>query len=220
VAQIDDDDAPPPAWNDGIGAERAQIRQMPARPRWTSMRSRHFSATAIAAILLLSACGSSGTAPTGAAQTQAAATSGAAATDVAQPTQPAATSGGGGGGITGGGPNTVHFEVISPLVNKTGDLAFVPVASVFGGEANTSLSFSNPATTDVMGILIIGGQVGVSYGTPDFTVAAAPTSCTVSNLHVDASSASGSFDCKDADVLTTAGGIGKGEIKGTFDGHK
>lgn len=160
----------------------------------------------------------SGAAPTsGTGDGQATPTTGS---DATQGSDATATPAGGGGGGGAGGSNSVHFVVTSPLLNKTGDLPFVALASVFGGDANTSLSYADTSTNDVLGILIIQGNVAISYSSSSGGATVAASSCTSTDLHVDATSASGSFDCTNADVLTTSGGIGKGEIKGTFSGSK
>ena len=189
------------------------------------MRNLRTMGSALAVAVLIAACGSSAgpTATTGGGGGGGGATAPAATEPTAtEPTatqdggQPGATAAGGGGG--GGGANSVHFEITSSLLNKSGDLPFVGGASVFAGDLNTSLSFSNAATTDVLGVLIVQGHVAVSYSASGDTVAG-PV-CTSTDVHVDGTSASGSFDCLNADVLTASGGIGKGEIKGTFGGSK
>lgn len=175
---------------------------------------------------LVGACSAQG--PSGAPQTsgpgggQPTPTTGPEATQGGEATAAGggATPAGGGGGGGAGGSNTAHFEVTSSLVNKSGDLPFVPGASVFGGDTNTSLSFSDATTADVLGVLITQGHVAVSYVSNSNGLTASASVCTSTNVQISATSASGSFDCQNADVLTTAGGIGKGEIKGTFSGSK
>src|SRR5258706_8322005 len=182
---------------------------------------RYRLVTVLMTAALVAACSSA--ASSGAAQTsgngggQPTPTTGPDATQGGEAT-PAGGSGGGGGG--GAGANTVHFEVISSLVNKTGDLPFVVAASVFGGDANTNLSFADTTTNDVLGLLILQGSVAISLSSTSTGATVAASVCTATNLHVDATSASGSFDCQNADVLTTSGGIGKGELKGTFSASK
>ena len=187
------------------------------------MRAHRTLGLIAAAGLLIAACGSSaGPTATSAGGGGGATEPGATEPSATQPSatenggQPTATAAGGGGG--GGGANSVRFEITSPILNKSGDLPFVGGASVFAGDLNTSLSFSNAATTDVLGILIVAGHVAVSYSAGGDTVAG-PV-CTSTDVQVNGTSASGSFDCLNADVLTAAGGIGKGEIKGTFSGSK
>jgi hypothetical protein len=189
-------------------------------PEVTTVR-RYRLLTLLMTAAMVAAC--SAQSPSGAAQTSGAGDGQATPTtgsDATQGSDATATPAGGGGGGGGGSANSVHFEVTSSLLNQTGDLPFVALASVFGGEANTSLSFATASTNDVMGILILQGNVAVSYSASTSGVTVAAPICTVTDLHLDATSASGSFDCTNADVLTTSGGVGKGEIKGTFSGSK
>jgi hypothetical protein len=176
-----------------------------------SMRSLRPVTLLVSVALLLAACGGSGPAATqnpGTAQSQ---TAGGA-------TPTPDTGGGGGGGGNGGTNNSVHYEVSGPKT-ASGDLAFVSIASVFGGMQQTSLSFSaGDASSEVMAIIITQGKLGVSFGNGELAVTGAD--CTTTNLSVDASHASGSFDCP-AIVITSAGVALEGSrIKGTFDAHK
>jgi hypothetical protein len=186
------------------------------------MRVSHPILTLSMVAILVAACGgSSGATPKPADQaTSGPGASAAAPTDAgSQATDAAkATPGGGGGGGGGGGnaSDSVVFE-ISGLVSAKGSLAFAPLSSVFSASV-INMSFTDASTNTVLGILIIGGTVAISYGTPDYTVAA--QYCDAPNLITTASSASGSFDCKEADVVQTSGTTGKGEIKGTFEAHQ
>jgi hypothetical protein len=170
--------------------------------------------------MVLSAC--SGGTPTQApgAATQAPGQTADAGGDGSGPTDaPDATAGSGGGGIvTGTGSGTVHIEVSGP-VSKTGDYAFVPAGSFFGGTQGSSLNFSNDQTNEIVSILIASdGKVVVSYGSLDFSVPAAE--CTTSNWNITATSGSGSFDCNASLVITAAGAqMTGGRITGNFTAH-
>lgn len=111
-----------------------------------------------------------------------------------------------------------HFE-ISGSVSKSGDLGFVPVASVFTGTTGpTSLAFTEGAQ-DVLTILITEGQLAVSYGNSEMALTG--VQCTSSNLRIDATSGSGSFDCPQTAIVKSDGTTVTGvRITGTFDARK
>ena len=134
---------------------------------------------------------------------------------------PQATQGGVGGGTKPAGWDQygkVHIEISGP-VQKSGDYGFVPAASIFGGAQGSSLSFTVEGASELVSILIGPDQkVIVSYAGEDFSAPAAE--CTTSNWNMGTTSASGSFDCKAAFVITSAGATVTGAtIKGTFDAH-
>ncbi len=145
------------------------------------------------------------------------ATQGPAATQGSAATQP----GGGDGSKPAGwdANGKAHFE-ISGSVSKSGDLGFVPVASVFTGTTGpTSLAFTIEKSQEVLTILITEGQVAVSSG--DAQMALSGVQCTSSNLRVDATSGSGSFDCPQTVIVKSDGTSVTGvRISGTFDARK
>lgn len=158
----------------------------------------------------------------------------AAACGASTPTQaPPATQGPGGGATAdpgGGGPTTnpggggpgdtqfgkVHIEIRGPI-EHTGDYAFVPAGSLFGGTQGSSLNFTNASTSEIVSILISAdGSVLVSFGSESMTVPAAE--CTTSNWNIGATSASGSFDCTAGLAITASGATVQGvTVKGNFD---
>jgi len=132
----------------------------------------------------------------------------------------AATSGGGGGRPAGWDANgKAHFE-ISGSINKSGDLGFVPAASIFTGTTGpTSLAFTIDDTQEVLTIAITQGQIAVSYG--DNEMAASGIQCTSSDLRIDATSGSGSFDCPQMAIIKSDGStVTDVRMRGTFDARK
>lgn len=144
------------------------------------------------------------------------ATLGVQATPGAQATQ----SGGGGGTKPAGWDQygKVHIEISGP-VQKSADYGFVPAASIFGGAQGSSLNFTVEGVSEVVSILIGPDQkVVVSYIGEDFSAPAAE--CTTSNWNMGTTSASGSFDCTAAFVITASGASVTGaNVKGNFDAH-
>ncbi len=136
------------------------------------------------------------------------------------PTQaPVATDGGGGPVLPGNGSGKVTYE-ISGDRQKVGELPFFGIGSRFGGPAGRYFTFT---TTDGSGAEIFNifpdasneGSWLVGYASEEFQVSA--TACEMSNVQVSDTSASGSFDCQNAIVLTGATTMGSGRIKGTFE---
>ena len=163
------------------------------------------SVGAVAAIgLLVAACGGSGTTPTqgpdgGGTPTQ--------NTGGGTPTQNTGGGGGGGGGSTGGGTGTIHLEVGGPI-QDTVDLPFFAIGSRFGGPAGVGLNF----TTDGGGAIASVTSPG-STTTDTWTISlindtmnANSSECTLSNWTVGATSASGTFDCKNGFAIKVLGG--------------
>ena len=134
-----------------------------------------------------------------------------------QATQP----GGGDGGKPAGwdANGKAHFE-ISGSVSKSGDLGFVPAASIFTGTTGpTSLAFTIDDTQEVLTIAITQGQLVVSYG--DNEMAASGIQCTSSDLRLDATSGSGSFDCPQMAIIKSDGStVTDVRMRGTFDARK
>jgi hypothetical protein len=166
---------------------------------------------------LVAACGSSSGGTPGPGGTQGSgSTPGAVTTPGDGGSSPVA--GGGGTKPAGWDANgKVHYEITGG-VTASGDLGFVPVASVFGGTQQTSLSYTIEGASGVMAVLVTEGKVAVSYGNDDYAVTGAD--CTTSNLLVDATTASGSFDCAATIIKADGSPMLTGRIKGTFDAHK
>jgi hypothetical protein len=169
------------------------------------MRHQRSAAGLVAAAILIAACGGGG--PGSATQGP-----GAQATQT-----------GGGGGGNGSKPagwdakGKVHYE-FSGGISKSGDLGYLPVASVFGAGGAASLSYTVEGGDEVLTIAINAGQLSVSYGSSEFTAPAAV--CTTSNLNVSAPNASGSFDCNEVVFIPVSGAmIQGGHLTGSFDAH-
>lgn len=120
-----------------------------------------------------------------------------------------------------GGADTSHgkitFQVTGPL-ETSGEYGFVPAASIFGGAAGSSLSFTNSIDngTSLISIIIAqDGTVLVSYTSPEGQVPAAE--CTTSDWNIGGSEGSGKFDCTAAFTITAAGAtLNGGRITGSF----
>ena len=138
--------------------------------------------------------------------------------------QPAATedNGGNGGNTIGFENGKVTFTVDGP-VKANGELGFIPQASMFGLAQGSAFSFGDSASggaTATLVSIVIGadGSVLVSYVGPAGQVPAA--TCTTSDWKVEATSASGKFDCKSEISLTSSGAaVGGSTIKGEFNAH-
>jgi hypothetical protein len=173
------------------------------------------------AVIVLSACSSGSPTQAPGAATQApgqTAGGGGGGSGATEPPAATTDSGGGGGGGVGTGSGSIHVEITGPM-SKTLDLAFVPPGSLFGGLQGSSFSFTDDAANDVATVnLTSDGKFVILVGNPDF--AAPAVECTPSNLKVDASSASASFECDNAMVITSAGASLTGAtIKGSFTAH-
>jgi hypothetical protein len=170
--------------------------------------------------VVVAACGG-GAAPTQApGATQSGGGGGGTATQA-----PAATDGGGNGG-NGGGIGTqfgkVTYTVTGP-VQASGELGFIPQASMFGGDQGSVLNFGDTdmggTGASVVSIVIdASGAVLVSYAGPAGQVPAA--SCTTSDWNIGAGNASGKFECTAATSITASGAaVAGGNIKGEFTAH-
>jgi hypothetical protein len=139
---------------------------------------------------------------------------------------PAATADNGGNGNNGG---TIGFQngkitfTIDGTIKTSGELGFIPQASLFGGAQGSTLSFgqSDSGGTDASLVSVVqaaDGTVLVSYVGPDGQVPAA--TCTTTDLKIEATSGSGKFDCR-SDISITASGaaVGGSTIKGEFTAH-
>ena len=112
-----------------------------------------------------------------------------------------ATQNPGGGGTKPAGWDQygkVSYEISAP-VSLSGELGFVPAASSFAGDQATSLSFTDDGASAVFAILFTQGKAVMSFGSEAASIVG--STCSTSNLSIQASSASGSFEC--ADVLAT-----------------
>ena len=183
--------------------------------------------TALSLVVLLAACSGSPAATQGPGAAATTNPGGATTNPGGATTNPggattnpgSATTNPGGGG---GGPDFAngkgHFE-ISGNATKSGDLGFLPIASLFGGMDSTLLNFTAGDTeqTETLSITIAnGGTLTAIYASLDLTVTG--IECTGSNLNVGASSASGSFDCSQTLAVTPSGAMLEGVVlKGNFE---
>ena len=179
----------------------------------------HRSLLTIAALpLALTACGGGAATQAPGGATTNPGGGGGAATDVPQVTAPVATpSGGGGGGGSNLANGQAHFEITGGHT-KSGDLGFLPIASVFGGMDQTLLNFTtlDPNATETLSVTIADGAVAVIYASMDITVTGGE--CTTSNFNVGATTASGSFECTQTYAVTISGGAIEGVVlKGSFE---
>jgi hypothetical protein len=175
------------------------------------------------AALLIAACSGSST-PTQPAGGGGGSTQGPAAT----------TAGGGGGGgteapgatVVGGGDGggvgtqngTMHIEISGP-VTKSADYGFIPLGSIFGGQAGSALNFAGSDQNNIVSIIIgADNAVTISWLSSDFQAPA--TVCTTSNWNIGATSGSGSFDCTAAVVILASGAtVSNAKITGNFTAH-
>jgi len=142
-------------------------------------------------------------------------------------TGPAATDAGGGVGSGGGGGGQpagwdqygkVSYT-ISGSLGTTGELGFVPAASRFDGTNTTSLSFANSDQSEVLIVSITQGVTTVTWGGTT-TGSLVGSTCTTSDLNIQASNGSGSFECKDGLGVSPAGAqVLDSTIKGSFMAH-
>ena len=173
--------------------------------------------------VLVAACG--GGAPTqGPGATQPGGGGGGA---TAQPgatndTGPGPTGDGGNGGTIGFEYGKVTFTVTGPI-ETSGELGFIPMGSMFGGDQGTILNFGQSDTTGTDGSMVsvvIGADesVVVSYlGTAGQMPGA---TCTTSDWNIGANTASGKFDCTATITITASGAtVAGGNIKGEFTAH-
>jgi hypothetical protein len=131
--------------------------------------------------------------------------------------QPTADGGNGGNGGVDFSHGKATFTVSGPI--QTSDVyAFIPQASLFGGPAGTSLSFSDNVgeNASLLSILISqDGSVLVSWVGPDGSMPAAE--CTTSDWNIGATSGSGKFDCTAAFTIMPSGAsVAGGRIVGEF----
>lgn len=172
--------------------------------------------------LIVAACGggpaAATQAPGGGSATQAPGDGGGTATQA-----PVATlggpGGGGGGGNGGGGSGTMHIEVSGP-VEASGDFAFFSIGSRFGGDAGTQLNFTNGEGSAIAGVSGVGGTWIITLTSE--TMTANSQTCELKDWNVGATSASGSFDCKDGFAVTIAdSGYHTGvNLKGNFTANQ
>ena len=131
--------------------------------------------------------------------------------------------GSGGSGVNG----SVHFEVTGE-VSKEGDLSFVPMVSFFehDGPGTAYLIFATGEGDTGLYLTMASNGVTVTYGSPDLGVTLIPVpgspvgECKVDAGHVDASSASGTFECTDMSAFRGEEFLGAVTLSGTFDAHK
>ena len=165
----------------------------------------------VATALLFAACsgGPAATQQPGAG-TQNPGNGGGVATDVP------ATQGGGGGGATGAN-GKVSFQLGAPF-NKSGELDFIPLASHFAGDQGSSLTFSTADNNEIVVLLFTQGVMSASWGTSAGTTMAG-AQCTTQDLKIDASSASGSFDCAHGVAISGGAQTMDASLKGSFTAH-
>jgi len=188
------------------------------------MRFARSIGTVMPAVLLVAACSGSST-PTqpaggGGGSTQAPAATTADGGGGGATEAPAATDAGDGGG--GGGVSTqngtMHIEISGP-VTKSADYGFIPLGSIFGGQAGSALNFSGSDQNEIVSILIgADSAVTISWLSADFQAPA--TVCTTSNWNIGATSGSGSFDCTAAIVILASGAsVANAKVTGNFTAH-
>ena len=183
--------------------------------------SRSIVAIALVGMVAAACGGGSPTQAPGGATQGPAATDGGGGGGGGATDDPAATqSGGGGGGSKPAGWDQygkVSYEASAP-VSLSGELGFIPAASIFGGDQGTTLSFSYEDADAVLSIVFSAGVTSVSFGSNAGTVIG--TNCTTSNLSIQATSASGSFECKEVLAMMASGAqVANVTLKGTFDAH-
>jgi hypothetical protein len=125
--------------------------------------------------------------------------------------------GNGGGGNPDFTYGKVTFEVSGPI-QTSDEYGFVPVASLFGGPAGTSLNFTNNVES--------GGSLLTIVQTPEGTVivqfvGAAGTipasTCETSNWNIGTTNASGTFDCTaEFSMMPSGAAVQGGRITGSF----
>ena len=142
-------------------------------------------------------------------------------TTATNPTEaPAATQDdGGGNGGGGGGLDTSHgsghVDITGP-VTKSLDLGFQPMLSHFGGTEQTVLYFIPANGEGALAVTVSGGVFVAVFTGTDVTVSG--IECTASDLKIEATSASGSFDCpKNVVVLASGASSENAGFKGRFE---
>jgi hypothetical protein len=176
-------------------------------------------AIALLAASLVAACG--GSSATQAPGSTTGGGGGGGATTTPQQTDAAQATAGGGGGSKPAGWDQfgkASYEISAP-VNLSGELGFVPAASVFNGDQGTQLSFTLEGQNVIMTITFTEGKTGVSFASEAGPVIG--TNCGTSNLSIQATSASGSFDCSDDVIalMTSGAQVTDVTLKGTFNAH-
>jgi hypothetical protein len=168
----------------------------------------------------LAACG--GTSPTQApAATSGGGGGGGTATNQPQATQTVTqtetSSGGGGGGSLDTSHGKAHID-LTGVVTKSIDLGFQPILSHFGGMDQTVLYFVPAGADGALALTQTGGQFVAVYTSTQVTVSG--IECTASNLKIEATSASGSFECaKNTVILASGASAENAGFKGTFEAH-
>ena len=170
--------------------------------------------------MALAACGGSGAATQGPGATSGGG-GGGTATDQPQGTETVTetetSSSGGGGGSLDTSHGKAHID-LTGVVTKSIDLGFTPMLSRFGGMDGTVLYFIPASQEGALAITEAGGQFVAVYTSADVTVSG--IECTTSNLKIEATSASGSFDCaKNTVILASGASAENAGFKGTFEAH-
>jgi hypothetical protein len=150
--------------------------------------------------LLVAACGGSGTTPTQ--------DPGGGGTPTQNPGGGTPTQNpGGGGGSTGGGTGTIHLEVGGPLQQSV-DLPFFALGSRFGGTAGVALNFTTDGSGSIASITSPGSTTSDTWTISliNDTMNANAAECQLSNWTFGATSASGTFDCKNGFAIKVLGG--------------
>jgi hypothetical protein len=187
------------------------------------MRKARRLGIAIAAVMLLAACGSSGGSTTDTpADASVAPTSDSGGSDGSGGSDDSGDDGGG-GGLNG----SVHFEVSGEL-SKEGELPFVPMVSFFehDGPGSAYLIFANADGDTGLYLTVASLGATVTLGSPDLGVTLFPAEggpigeCTVDADQIDASSASGSFECTNMSAFRLEEYLGAVTLSGTFDARK
>ena len=175
----------------------------------------------LGAVMLLgvavAACGGGAAATQAPGATQSGGGNGGTTTQAPAPTEDNGNGNGNGGIGTQFGK--VTFTVTGP-VQASGELGFIPQASLFGGDQGSVLNFGDTdmggADASVISVVIgSDGTIVISYAGPEGQVPAA--SCTTTDWNVGAGTGSGKFDCTAATSITASGAaVAGGNIKGEF----
>ena len=111
----------------------------------------------------------------------------------------------------------VSFQLGAPF-NKSGELDFIPLASHFAGDQGSSLTFATADNNEIVVLLFTQGVMSASWGTSAGTTMAG-AQCTTQDLKIDASSASGSFDCAHGVAISGGAQTMDASLKGSFTAH-
>ena len=177
-----------------------------------------------AAIVLgtaIAACGGGTAATQPPAATQAGG-GGGGATELPAATQQSAATDAGNGGNGGGGTDTshgkAHLDIAGPI-SKSIDLGASPALTHFGGEDETVLYFiRSDGAEGALALTWQGGTFAAVFTSTEVTITGGE--CNLSNLKIEAASASGSFDCPTNIVVLGSGASAQNAtFKGTFESH-